>query len=361
MKYLLILILVFNAYSKKYLVKETSYGVPLKNFLDKVLLETARINYSAPSEVLSSPYYGSLEGVFTRSELIGAIKSLMRTQGLQVYTGISQVLIIDKFGNEFYKDLVTKTEIIELPYPIYNPETFSNYQNDDLKISYSVGSKLIQAKGTLTEIKRFKEFISTLSNQFQNFRIEMQIFEVISDSIIDIGFKYNQPIPLTKKPSEILSIYAQESLTEINSISKPLLIMGSRDSSSLFIGTAKGYDNTIINEFATQTEKVFKEFGLSIDLNSNQLNDSVISFSINMVASDFVSLDEENKSNYQVTFNAQLEELYNLTSLSRLIEKDEVVKIPFISAIPFFGELFKYKRKQNYYQTYLIQFKVVEA
>lgn len=342
-----VLIVCVGSSSAKYIIYSDNDSQPLKVFLDNIFT-TIGENYSCNSDLLSQPFYGKLDKIYkSKSQVINALKSILRTNHLRVYNGAGGVYIICDLDDDYYNDLVNLDTIINL--------NLSDSVASRLGLtSLSNGSfRFIGSRQSLNLINSLPKPIKTAIPLSAN----IEIIELVLDTAISSGLKItNQGLNINLGGVATFFNWSDVSNLEFNTnysysdvfrnssiVYNPKFELTTIDTIDLFYGFETQIEKaSFSNSNGSQTEYEFKEVGIDFEIMPYEIvNENQYKLKINIKTSDVLISSEYTKKDFSgvAVFEKNQKKLINSYKNKKVVS--EIYRVPFLSSLPVVGSLFK--------------------
>jgi len=314
-----------------------------KGILDGYKTEGAKVNIVADARMNTLIIEGSEEEIAKMESLLPNIDSELITRTF-------------KIDNAIYKEEI---EAIKNMLTIIVPE--------DGRINIDNRQNEIIVKGTQEELDNVETMIAGLDKRATQIMVEAKVAEITMDAEKDLGVKWYSGSGENKLEGQIslgeitlggsfersglieATLKALQSEGKTNILSNPKVLTLDGKEANILSGSKIPIRE--ITEDGTETVK-YMDVGLSMTITPRLSSDGMITMDVNP---KIESLGTEliqgypiiNSREEQVTIRTNIDETVVIGGLISSEEIENIRKIPFLSSIPIFGDLFKFKHTKS--------------
>jgi len=314
-----------------------------KGILDSYKTEGSKVNIVADARMNTLIVTGTNEEIEKVEGIIGTIDEKLQTRTF-------------KIDNAIFEDEI---EAIRNMLSIIIPE--------EERINIDSRQNEIMVKGTKEELDNVATIVAGLDKRAPQIMIEAKVIEITIDGEKDLGIKWSSGTGDTKVLGQITigeltlggslersglieaTLKALQTEGKTNILSNPKVL--TLDGKEAKILSGSKIPIRIITPEGLETVE-YRDVGLSMTITPRLSSDGLITMDVNP---KIESLGEELIQGYPV-INSREEKVTIRTSLDNtvviggLITSEDIkniTKIPFLSSIPIFGELFKFTHTKN--------------
>lgn len=260
----------------------------------------------------------------------------------------------------------------------------------NVKFEYLEQSDIIAYSSTLADHRQVQRILEHSDNKVQNKTIKITMFSVNRKNILNYGskisdfnFNYSSSVgniltslqngtsnsyTLSTSANFAFTLSALQEYSLINILQKPTILltngMESTVNSVLNVPYLKT-TSTVDSQTNSITEQFdYKDVGLQIKIKP-KIKDDWVYLDLNLISDELISLEDDKpitqKVSYRNSVMVSAGKPILLTGIKKTSYHFEKSGVPFLSDLPYFGNLFKFNSKNNENQNINILIEIVDS
>jgi len=378
-KFLLLILIIFQFFS---FANNNYSSVSLADFARKVSFDTG-VNIYIDEDIQKDKVSFYFNGT-DKTNLLKQFKISVSKRGFN----------LKKIGNVYFLSKVLDDEISPYIYTLKNDsfEDIKKYLSmyENLKHEYLQGSNKLFIYTTKDKKEKIFKDLKLLDTQKKQLTLKFTIFEFLDSDIKEIGFKWSNTyqdiskntafaidsilLPATTQSPflEKLQFYgALKLLNENNDLkisqSPFVLVKHAQKFTFTAVDNIPYLEKTTTTEASNKSEQntiIYKDIGLKIE-GTSLIYDDYLTLDLDLIIEDIVSNINFTPQTYKRSLTSSTDLDFNkvllLSGIKKTKNEKNSLSVPFISNIPYLGEIFKYKYETNTKLNITIAIEVIQS